>query len=115
MSLSAPTTIENPEFAIPFTFDMANGGTIMVEQDSETDLVNRIWIALSYEPGMLTALPEFGIPSQVFRTDGADLGLIEKAIVKYVPEASELVERDPNWFMSLIDTVQVRRDEVSSA
>lgn len=114
MSFSVPGTgsgsIENPEFAIPFTFDFQNNDVQYVEQDSDVDIANKIWTVLSYEPNMLTVDPQFGIPSPAFRVGGANLNIIQKAIARYVPGANEFIERNPNWFQTLVDTIQIRSD-----
>jgi hypothetical protein len=114
MSYSTPPgggSIIAPEISLPFTFDMPNGDVLQVEQGSDQDIVNRIWIALSYEPGMWPADPSLGIPQQAFRKGGADLNAIERAIMNFVPDAQEIIERDLNWFVDLVDRIQIRRNE----
>lgn len=116
MSFTVPPgggAIENPEIGLPFTFDIPNGSVGLVEQGSDVDITNRIWIALSYEPGQLVAIPEFGIPSQAFKKGGADLDLIDTVITRWIPEAHEIIDRDPNWFETLVDTITVRRDLIN--
>lgn len=118
MSTSVPPgggSIENPEFALPFAFDIDNNDVRYVEQDSDVDVANRIWTVLSYEPGMLTSDPSFGIPSQAFRKGGADLNAIQKAIERWVPGANELIERDPSWLATMVDNIQIREDSSANA
>lgn len=118
MSITSPTgggSIENPEFSIPFTFDFGNNDVQYVEQDSDVDVANRIWTVLSYEPGMLIVDPNFGVQDQTFKKGGADLDVIRQAIERYVPGANELIERDPNWLTTLIDTIQIREDTSGNA
>jgi len=114
MSTSVPPgggpPIENPEFALPFAFDLANNTVQMVEQDSDVDIANRIWIALSYEPGMFDPIPDFGMPSPAFMKGGADLNVFEKTIRRWIPEANEIIDRNPNWFATLVDEISIRRN-----
>lgn len=116
MSYSTPPgggSIIAPEISLPFTFDIPNGDVQQVEQGSDQDIVNRIWIVLSYEPGMYPSNPDLGIPQQVFHKGGADLTVIERAILNFVPDASVIIERDPNWLVDLVDRIQIRRNEES--
>jgi hypothetical protein len=114
MSLSVPPgggpPIENPEIALPFSFDLSNNSVELVEQSGETDIANRIWIVLSYEPGMFHPDPDFGVPSPAFAKGGADLTVLEKAIRKWVPDSNEIIERNPDWFKTLVDQITIRRD-----
>ncbi|HEX4501087.1 MAG TPA: hypothetical protein VH187_08000 [Scandinavium sp.] len=103
-----------PEIAVPFTFDIPNGDVQQIEQGSDEDIVSRIWIVLSYEPGMFSGDPTFGIPQQVFRKGGADLNAIERAILNFVPDAQVIIERNLDWFATLVDQIQIRRNESDS-
>lgn len=104
----------NPEFEIPFTFDLSSGSVREIEQGTDEEIQQRVWAALSYEPGQLLADPDVGIPDQTFRLGGADLNLIQRILQKWVPDAQEVISRDPNWFQTLIDTITIRRDSQSA-
>jgi hypothetical protein len=54
--------------------------------------------------------PTLGIPSPAFRKGGADLSIIEKTIRRFVPEADDVIERNPNWFVTLVDQISIRRN-----
>lgn len=100
----------NPEFQVPFTFDFAAGSVVEVEQGDDNEIQQRVWTALSYQPGQLLYDATIGIEDQAFRLGGADLNLIERIVQKWVPDANEVITRDPNWFQTLVDTVTIRRD-----
>jgi hypothetical protein len=113
MSTSVPSSsaaIENPECSIPFQFDIPNGDIIMVEQGTDADVANRIWICLSYAPGVYTPDPTFGIPEPTFAKQGANLTLIEQTIRNNVPDANELITRNPDWFETLVDQITIQRN-----
>lgn len=101
--------IDTPEFKLPFMFT-DDGSVLEVEQDSDQDVQQDAYVLCSYEPGQLTAVPEYGLPSQVFKVGGADLDVIQALIEQWDDRAVEIVEDNPAWFMDLVQIISIRRD-----
>lgn len=98
---------QTPEFLLPFQF-LPGGSAIEIEQGSDTEIQQRVWCVLAYQLGQRADLPTFGLPEQTFIEGGANLDQIAEVITTWVPEATELISRDPNWIQSAIDTVTIR-------
>ena len=100
--------IITPQWDLPFTF---TGDSVReIEQGSDEDIQNCIWVILSYEPGQLICNPDFGVLESVFRKSGTNLDVIRQAITRWEDRADELIDRDPNWYKTMIDTITIRRN-----
>lgn len=93
---------ENPHPSIPFAF-----GTY-VEQDSRSEIVQNMWVILSYELGERADEPTFGISEQALRKNGADIDEMTRAILRWEPRARPVLEREPGLLTDLIDRIDVR-------
>jgi hypothetical protein len=100
--------IITPQWALPFTFT-DDGDVVACEQSSDEEIQNNVWTILSYEPGQLIANTDFGIMEPTFRKGGVNLDALSQLIVKWEPEATEVISRDPEWFRTLIDTITIWR------
>lgn len=100
---------ESPHIRFPFTFT-DDGEVLEVEEGSDLEVQQCAWAVLSYEPGQLIADPEFGTPSQVFKKNGVDIDQVRGIVERNDDRANEILERDPFWFETLVDTITIRRD-----
>jgi hypothetical protein len=100
--------IITPQWALPFTFT-DDGDVLACEQSSDEEIQNNVWTILSYEPGQMIANPDFGIPEPTFQKGGVNLDILSQLIVKWEPEATEVIRRDPMWFKTMVDTITVWR------
>src|SRR5690349_14821282 len=71
------TVVRSPHFSLPFRF--ARGGCPVVEQDSSEEITQCGEVALRYERGQRTAIPDFGVPDQAMLQQGANLDQIVAA------------------------------------
>jgi hypothetical protein len=81
-----------------------------VEQGSDGEIQQSVYAILMYEPGHLLCLPKFGMPEPTFSKAGVNISALSHTILQWEPRADELIDRDPNWYRTLIDTVTIRRN-----
>lgn len=104
--------VEIPHFSLPFRRDL-NGRAVVVEQDSDEEIVDCVEVLLSTEKGSREEIPEYGIPDQVFRQNGADLAQIGASIDRWEPRAEHFLERD-GYLIDMVDRVRVNIMESGS-
>jgi hypothetical protein len=100
--------IITPQWALPFQFT-SDGDVLETEQGSDEEIQNNVWAILSYEPGELIANPDFGIYETTFRKGGTNIEAIRQLIVKWEPDADEIIERDPDWIKTMVETISIWR------
>lgn len=93
-----------PRLRFPLRF--TNGRTELVEQDSIEEIAQCVEIILRTPRGQRLDLPDFGIPDQAFRENGADLVALRSAIEQYEPRAAVVLEHD-GVIERLVDRVTV--------
>lgn len=71
-----------PHFAYPFAFN-SKGQSVTVEQDSEQDCVARAANVCVCTEGFRDELPEYGIPSLLFRTVPLPIGEVQEAVARW--------------------------------
>lgn len=76
--------VNTPQFKFPL--QVVNGSVAVVEQDSEEDHFQNAIVAMLYLRGQRTELPEFGVPEQAFKRNGADRNEIIAAVRQWEPE-----------------------------
>lgn len=74
---------ETPKLKLPFR--VANNAIAVVEQDSIDELAQCAYAVLATEVGDRIEEPEFGIPSQAHRKNGADHLEIREALEEWEP------------------------------
>jgi hypothetical protein len=96
-----------------FAFPMRKAGSRLasVEQDSEEEVVQSAKLTLRYARGDRTALPDFGLPDQALRENGADLGVIRATISTWDDRADAEVFSDDD----LSDAIQEIDVEVDAS
>lgn len=95
--------LRNPHFAMPMRMD--RGHVAVVEQGSYYETYNSVLTLLRYEIGQRAAEPNYGIPDQALRENGADITRIVAAIMEWVPEAEVTLSRDD--VIKIIDRVSI--------
>lgn len=103
--------ILTPQWALPFQF--VENTVLEVEQGSDQEIQQAIYAILSYEPGQLTCEPTLGIPEPTFSKSGVDIQALSQIILHWEPRADEVIDRDPDWYRKLIDTITIRRNLTS--
>lgn len=83
------TAIVTPKFAVPFTVARRVN---TVEQGTIDEVTQCVKAILKTQEGTREDKPKFGLPDQVFRTGGASLIEIRRAISEYEPRASILTD-----------------------
>lgn len=85
--------VSTPQLAVPF--DMGLDGLVAtVEQDSPQDRLQNAVAVLRYERGQRTALPDFGLPDQALRENGASFNEIVAAVRTWEPDVTvELISQ----------------------
>lgn len=97
---------EVPKFSIPFTF--VGGKALVVEQDSDTDIMQCVRAILRTPQGSRTEAPGFGMPDMTFEiANGAISSAAGKALAQYEPRAHVEITEAPNTIDDLIDNVRV--------
>jgi len=99
--------IITPQWLLPFTF--SENTVLEVEQDEDQEIQQSVYAILSYEPGQLLCDARFGIPEPTFSKTGVNLEALSHTILYWEPRADEVIDRDPDWYKKLIDTITIRR------
>ena len=87
-STTAPSL---PHCAVPFT--LTRQGTATVEQGSEAHLRGNVYNIAVCPRGFRDDLPEFGVPSLLWKTMPLDLGALEGSLHRWEPEADLALEQ----------------------
>ena len=82
-----------------------------VEQDSDEHLTDRLHVVGRTPIGAHVDDPEFGVPDDVLRTNGADLTALRAALSESEPDAQTLTDRDVEamaaWLMDRNDRLVI--------
>ena len=84
--------VRSPHFSLPFRF--AKGGCPVLEQNSLPEIQQCGEVAMRYERGQRTALPEFGVPDQAMLQKGANLAEISSSITEHDDRIAAHADRD---------------------
>lgn len=97
-------SLEVPRLRFPLSFKY--GRLELVEQDSLAEIAQCVEIILRTPRGHRLDLPDFGVPDQAFRENGADLVALRAAVEQYEPRAAVALEHD-GLIEQLVDHVTV--------
>lgn len=92
-----------PHFDYPFRFG-GGGSVVVVEQNSDKDVMNCIYAAVKTERGGRLYVPTFGIDDPTFSEAPLDLATIESQIRDSEPRANINTAQE---IEELIDTITV--------
>jgi hypothetical protein len=104
----ANENIITPQLSLPFQF--VDNTALEVEQGDDGEIQQAIYAVLAYEPGQLMCNPQFGVPEPTFAKAGVNIQALNTAILFWEKRADEILERDTQWYMKLIDTITIRRN-----
>lgn len=85
-------------------FQIINGKSAVVDQDSTQEIAQSVYAVLATEPGDRDENPTFGFESQLFVKGGVDLDELQRVVEESEPRASILTEAQ--WD-GLLETVRV--------
>lgn len=86
------TVVRSPHFSLPLRF--LRGGCPVLEQDSTEEIQQCGEIALRYERGQRTGLPDFGVPDQAMLQGGANLVEITAAVTQHDTRVAASADRE---------------------
>ena len=92
-------------FSMPFRF--LAGAAVVIEQDTIAEIADCVANVCRYEIGGRPEKPAFGIPPQVFRENGPDVGLLAAAVSAAEPRASIAAQADGSSLEDLVAGVVV--------
>lgn len=81
-----------PHFDIPFKINGVRGA-LVVEQDSEDEIMNCLETILRYQKGQRPEQPEFGVPDVVFSEPTVDVTRIQEALIEWEPRVEAKVNQ----------------------
>lgn len=90
-------------FDLPFRIN--NGTAVVVEQDSDADILARTTAIVSWRKGFRIDRPWLGINDPTHRQGGANMDEIREELADQDPAAEAAVTRDMDAFAQLVDTV----------
>lgn len=79
---------DTPRLALPFR--VVGRRAVVVEQDSEAEILQCVESVLSYRRGQLAYDPDFGAPDQAHRQGGVDLAGLADPVERIEPRAHDL-------------------------
>lgn len=98
-----------PQLAWPL--ELTSQGVIRtVPQDSDEELKMSMEIALRYEPGTRRMALRYGVPSQLFRQSGPDLGAIRAALAESEPRVETNPELATATIVNYASTIDLEFD-----
>lgn len=80
--------IKTPKLAFPFQRGSYH------EQGSDDEIFDCIEVLLSTELGEREEVPDYGVPDQAFRQNGADIGAILEVVDEWEPRAAVSIQRE---------------------
>lgn len=83
---------QTPHYAFPFAFSK-KGEAVVVEQDSEGDLLARAANVSVCPQGFREDLPEFGIPPLLFRTVPLPTAEVQAAVARWAEISLSVTEQ----------------------
>ena len=110
----ANENIVTPHWQVPFTFT-SDGNALEIEQGSDNEIQQSAYGILGYEPGQLLCDASFGITDQALKRGGTDLNAVRNVLTNFDDRIDIVIDRDPNWIQSLVDTVTLRRNITPNA
>lgn len=88
------SNIDTPKLSFPFRL-RANGlSAVVVEQDSDAEILDCLEVLLSTEKGSREEVPTYGIEDQTFKEGGIDVEQVLMDITKWEPRAGQSLEAD---------------------
>ena len=99
--------IDTPKLSYPFRFNAAGSQAIVVEQNSQDEIIDCVEVLLSTELGERQEVPDYGVPDQTFRQGGASTEAIEEAIRTWEPRADVDIERTDTDLDDLVDRLRL--------
>jgi hypothetical protein len=101
------TGVKTPVLALPLR--VTGKGTLgTVEQGSAAELAQRIAVLCRTPPGWIDGLPDFGLADQTFSRGGADVGLVEAHVERWVPDVQTIVNEDPSMLADAVDVLGIQ-------
>jgi phage baseplate assembly protein W len=98
--------IDTPKLSFPFRLHANGASAVVVEQDSDDEILDCVEVLLSTEKGSREEAPAYGVEDQSFLEGGANQDQILTAISKWEPRAERTLEADQ--IISSIQRVRVK-------
>lgn len=98
--------IDTPKLSFPFRLHANGVSAVVVEQDSDDEILDCLEVLLSTEEGSREEAPSYGLDDQTFKQGGADLDQIIATISKWEPRADKILEADT--IVKLIQSVRAK-------
>lgn len=98
--------ITTPKISFPFHLRANGQSAVVVEQDSDDEIVDCVETLLSTEEGSREELPAYGIDEQVFLQGGVDLDVVMATVARWEPRALVVLEADE--IEALVQRVRVK-------
>lgn len=83
-----------PKLTVPFS--VTGGRVATIEQDELDQIAQCVYVLLATEIESRVELPEYGLPSQAFRKNGASLEEIRDTVVEWEPRV-ETMNIETEW------------------
>lgn len=97
--------VDNPHISFPFRLNDSGTGSVVVEQDSDDEIMDCVQVLLSTELGSREEIPSYGIPDQAFKQGGIDEDQVLLAINRWERRAEVFL--DTQSIASLVQHAQV--------
>jgi hypothetical protein len=98
--------IEVPQLAVPFRIE--RGRALVVEQDSDAEVMQCVEAVLRYRPGHRLDLPEFGTRDQAHRQGGASMVELADAVERFERRVHATASEQGTDSMGLVQRVAVK-------
>lgn len=98
--------VEVPHLAVPFRIE--RGRAVVVDQDSEAEVLQCVEAVLRYRPGLRYDLPEFGTRDQAHRQGGANLVELADAVERFEDRVHATAQQAGVDSLGLVEQVRVK-------
>lgn len=103
--------IDTPHFKFPFKLTTDGTRAMVVEQDSDEEIMDCLEVLLSTQPGERIELPDYGVPDQAFRENGLDPVVVSDAVRQWEERAEIFIETGVIENLAQTVTINYRRRE----
>ena len=86
--------VDVPHFKFPFRLASSGTRVMVVEQDTQDEIMDCVEVLIRTEAGERIEAPEYGILDQTFRERGVDLGYVLSVIEEFEDRASVQLEEE---------------------
>lgn len=85
--------LDVPKLSFPFRLSESGRSVMVVEQNSDDEILDCVEVLLSTERGERLEVPDYGVPDQSFLQGGVDVNDLVGAVARWEPRATVMIQQ----------------------